>query len=102
MEAVVGNVGSRNFRVGWGSGALPEHVLGRNNEDEPWPVTRGLVTDWEAYQSQWQHVFDDVLDVPSEEHPVIVADSITTPEAARQKTAEILFERFKVPGMLHH
>lgn len=62
-------------------------------------LTRGAVSDWDALEALWQHLFHCTLGLRPEELAVLVADSPAAPRADRAKVAEILFERFQVPAM---
>ncbi|XP_003476504.1 uncharacterized protein LOC100731872 [Cavia porcellus] len=74
--------------------AVPE------NQDGSYPVlNRGVVSDWDALEVLWQHLFYCRLGVQPEELAVLVADSPISPRTNREKVAEILFEHFHVPAM---
>ncbi|XP_005410292.1 PREDICTED: flocculation protein FLO11-like [Chinchilla lanigera] len=74
--------------------AVPE------NQDGSYPVlNRGVVSDWDALEVLWQHLFYCKLGVQPEELAVLVADSPISPRTNREKVAEILFEHFHVPAM---
>ncbi|KAM6161024.1 uncharacterized protein O8D03_013500 [Erethizon dorsatum] len=74
--------------------AVPE------NQDSSYPVlNRGVVSDWDALEVLWQHLFYCRLGVQPEELAVLVADSPVSPRTNREKLAEILFEHFHVPTM---
>ncbi|XP_004625301.1 uncharacterized protein LOC101582239 [Octodon degus] len=70
------------------------------NQDSSYPVlNRGVVSDWDALEVLWQHLFYCRLGVQPEELAVLVADSPISPRTNREKVAEILFEHFHVPAM---
>ncbi|XP_036288144.1 uncharacterized protein LOC118715656 [Pipistrellus kuhlii] len=62
-------------------------------------LSRGVVSDWDALEVLWQHLFYCKLGVRPEELAVLVADSPVSPRTNREKVAEILFECFRVPAM---
>uniref|UniRef100_A0AAA9S4P9 CaM kinase-like vesicle-associated protein n=3 Tax=Bos TaxID=9903 RepID=A0AAA9S4P9_BOVIN len=62
-------------------------------------LNRGVISDWDALEVLWQHLFYCRLGVQPEELAVLVADSPISPRTNREKVAEILFERFHVPAM---
>ncbi|CAK6435890.1 unnamed protein product [Pipistrellus nathusii] len=62
-------------------------------------LTRGVVSDWDALEVLWQHLFYCKLGLRPEELAVLVADSPVSPRTNREKVAEILFECFHVPAM---
>lgn len=73
---------------------VPEHQEGSYSV-----LNRGVVSDWDALEVLWQHLFYCKLRVQPEEMAVLVADSPISPRTNREKVAEILFERFHVPAM---
>ncbi|KFO18577.1 Actin [Fukomys damarensis] len=77
----------------------PQYVV-PENQDRSYPVlNRGVVSDWDALEVLWQHLFYCRLRVQPEELAVLVADSPISLRTNREKVAEILFERFHVPAM---
>ena len=65
-----------------------------------YPVQRGLVQDWDALERLWQHIFVHKLRVTSasEAPPLVYTDCPTSPDSARERMAELLFEKFDVPA----
>ena len=47
----------------------------------------------------WHHTLHDKLSTDPEEHNVFLTDCVFSPKADREKTAEIMFETFRVPSM---
>ncbi|XP_062898008.1 actin, clone 302-like [Mobula hypostoma] len=76
-----------------------DEVLNRRGVRRCEPVTRGVVTDWEAMEMLWHHVFYGELRASPDEHAVLLADGPLAPGAQREKAAEVLFEGFRVPAM---
>ncbi|XP_061469396.1 actin-3-like [Rhineura floridana] len=62
-------------------------------------MTHGVVTDWDALEMLWHHVFYTELSVCPEELAVLVTDAPMSPTTNREKMAELLFENFEVPAM---
>lgn len=62
-------------------------------------MTRGVVTDWDALEMLWHHIFYIDLCVCPEELPVLITDAPLSPTTNREKMAELLFENFEVPAM---
>ncbi|KAF4673178.1 Alpha-centractin [Perkinsus chesapeaki] len=67
--------------------------------DIKYPISHGCVTDWNAMEHIWNHVFSDGLKCRSQEHPVLVSEPPLNPMSHREKLAECLFEVFKVPAL---
>ncbi|XP_074861697.1 actin-1-like [Carettochelys insculpta] len=63
-------------------------------------MTHGVVTDWDALEMLWHHIFYTELGVCPEELAVLVTDAPLSPTTNREKMAELLFESFEVPAML--
>ncbi|KAL6087566.1 hypothetical protein STEG23_001773 [Scotinomys teguina] len=77
----------------------PQYVVPEQQEGSYSVLNRGVVSDWDALEVLWQHLFYCKLRVQPEEMAVLVADSPISPRTNREKVAEILFERFRVPAM---
>ncbi|XP_003217601.1 actin-3-like [Anolis carolinensis] len=63
-------------------------------------MTHGVVTDWDALEMLWHHIFYTELSVCPEELAVLVTDAPLSPTTNREKMAELLFENFEVPAMV--
>ncbi|XP_040484085.1 uncharacterized protein LOC103675093 [Ursus maritimus] len=77
----------------------PRYAVPENQEASYSVLNRGVVSDWDALEVLWQHLFYCRLGVRPEELAVLVADSPISPRTNREKVAEILFESFHVPAM---
>ncbi|XP_006893073.1 PREDICTED: uncharacterized protein LOC102858109 [Elephantulus edwardii] len=77
----------------------PRYTIPENQEGACPVLTRGVVSDWDALEVLWQHLFYCRLGVQPEELAVLVADSPVSPRTNREKVAELLFEHFHVPAM---
>ncbi|XP_045713200.1 uncharacterized protein LOC123830718 [Phyllostomus hastatus] len=77
----------------------PGCTLPKDGEGPRTMLNRGVVSDWDALEALWQHLFFCRLGVQPEELAVLVADSPISPRTNREKVAEILFEHFHVPAM---
>ena len=62
------------------------------------PVQRGVIADWDAMQTLWEYVFEHELRVEAEQAPVLVSDTPLNSKAAREQTAQIMFEALHVPA----
>ncbi|XP_069499138.1 actin-5-like [Ambystoma mexicanum] len=62
-------------------------------------LTHGVVTDWDALEMLWHHIFYTELSVCPEELAVLITDAPMSPTTNREKIAELLFENFGVPAM---
>ncbi|MFX0093053.1 MAG: rod shape-determining protein [Candidatus Hodarchaeota archaeon] len=64
-----------------------------------YPIEHGVVTDWEAMGKIWTYTFHNELHIDPSEHPLLLTEAPLNPGQNREKMAEILFERFKVPAL---
>ncbi|CEG48928.1 alpha-centractin [Plasmopara halstedii] len=63
-------------------------------------MEHGVITDWNSMHRIWQHVYSkDMLNVQSEDHPVLLTEAPLNPVANRQRAGEVFFETFNVPSL---
>lgn len=63
------------------------------------PIEDRLFRDWDYMEQCWQHAFS-LLDVEANETAgVILTESPTNTQAAREKLATMMFEKFDVPKL---
>uniref|UniRef100_UPI00358F1AFE actin, cytoplasmic A3-like n=1 Tax=Myxine glutinosa TaxID=7769 RepID=UPI00358F1AFE len=74
-------------------------LIGQNNVHLVNPMTRGVISDWNALEMLWNHLFSVEMAVSPTEHPLIIADPPLNPTTNREKMAELAFEVFDVPSM---
>lgn len=63
-----------------------------------YPITHGIVTDWDALERIWHHVFYNELKVPPEEYAILLTEAVLNPKANRERMAQIIFETFDAPA----
>ncbi|XP_008935206.1 PREDICTED: actin-like protein 9 [Merops nubicus] len=56
------------------------------------PMQNGIIANWEAARTLWQHVFDHELRVPPEEYPLLITEPLLSPTTHREKMVEVVFE----------
>ncbi|KAJ3009283.1 Actin-2 [Thoreauomyces humboldtii] len=64
-----------------------------------YPITHGVVTDWDDMERIWSFVYEEELRILSEEHPVLLTEAPLNPRTNRDQAAQILFETFNVPAL---
>ena len=64
-----------------------------------YPIERGLIADWDNMEKIWDAVFTNELKASPEEHFVLLSEIPQNPDKNREKMAEIMFEKFQVPGL---
>ncbi|KAI0653085.1 actin 1 [Cubamyces menziesii] len=62
------------------------------------PIERGIVTNWDDMEKVWRYTYD-TLHVAPDERPVMLTEAPLTPQVDREKTAQIMFETFRVPAL---
>ena len=65
-----------------------------------YPISNGIVNDWEDMEKIWHHTFYNELRVtPSEVQGVLVTEAPRNPKANREKMLTVMFETFEVANM---
>lgn len=62
-----------------------------------YPLTNGIVKNWDDMEKIWRHCYFDQLMVDPEEHPVLLTEAALNPKVNKEKMIKIFFEEFKVP-----
>lgn len=63
------------------------------------PIEEGQITNWDDMEKIWNHTFCNELKIQPEEHNVILTEVPLNNKSNREKTAQLMFETFNVPGM---
>ncbi|XP_071911746.1 actin-related protein 4-like [Coffea arabica] len=63
------------------------------------PIKDGIVADWEIVESIWDHAFKECLLIDPKEHPMLLAEPCANSQQQREKSAEIMFEKYQVPAL---
>ncbi|GME95133.1 unnamed protein product [[Candida] boidinii] len=65
-----------------------------------YPISNGIVRDWDDMEMVWKHVINSELNVSNiEDHPILLTEAPLNPKTNREKAGEILFEKFNVPAL---
>jgi len=64
-----------------------------------YPVSHGIVEDWNDMERIWTHLYTKELNISPEDHPVLLTEAALNPRKNREKAAEIFFETFNVPAL---
>ncbi|KAH7103234.1 actin-related protein [Auriculariales sp. MPI-PUGE-AT-0066] len=64
-----------------------------------YPMTHGIVEDWEDMERIWSWVYSEELGTLSEEHPVLLTEAPLNPRHNRDTAASIFFDTFNVPAL---
>ena len=76
-----------------------EAVVRRDRLSLKSPIQQGIVHSWDDMEQIWQHTFDNILYVNTQEHPILLTESPVNPTGNLEKMIEIMFETFSVPAM---
>ncbi|KAH7528086.1 actin-related protein 4 isoform X2 [Ziziphus jujuba] len=63
------------------------------------PLKDGVVADWDLVDSIWDHAFRECLLIDPKEHPMLLAEPSSNTQQQRERTAELMFEKYKVPAL---
>ncbi|GAB2295388.1 Actin- protein 4 [Dionaea muscipula] len=63
------------------------------------PIKDGVVADWDIVDAIWDHAFRECLLVDPKEHPMLVAEPSANNPFQRERAAELMFEKYKVPAL---
>eukprot|EP00798_Chlamydomonas_sp_ICE-L_P024042 gene24042-9619_t len=58
-----------------------------------------LLSDWDMVESLWEHTFKDRLRVNPAEYAIMLAEATNNTKEVREKTVELMFEKFNVPAL---
>ncbi|XP_061357369.1 actin-related protein 4-like isoform X2 [Gastrolobium bilobum] len=63
------------------------------------PFKDGVVADWDIVDSIWDHAFRECLLIDPKEHPMLLAEPSSNTQQQRERTAELMFEKYKAPAL---
>ncbi|KAF7851910.1 hypothetical protein BT93_L1625 [Corymbia citriodora subsp. variegata] len=63
------------------------------------PFKDGIVADWDIVDNIWDHAFRECLLIDPTEHPMLLAEPSSNPQQQRERAAELMFEKYKVPAL---
>jgi actin beta/gamma 1 len=93
-QVIVSNYGLKNSYVG------DEAILKRGILSLKYPIQYGVINDWDGMEIIWGYTFYDLLRVTPEKHPVLITETPLNPKTNREKSLQIMFEIFSVPGYI--
>ncbi|XP_075831337.1 actin, aortic smooth muscle-like [Microtus pennsylvanicus] len=102
FPTILGKLKHNNLLVGveekdWFIGAEAQNNL--KNLNMHYPITRGVITDWDDMEKIWHHSFYQVLRVAPEEHPLMITEPPLNSTDVKCRMTQILFETFNVPAL---
>merc|ERR1712168_1234792 len=63
-----------------------------------YPISNGIVTNWDDMEKIWYHTIYNELRVAPEESPTLLTEPPLNPKINREKMIQIMFENFQVPA----
>eukprot|EP00258_Populus_trichocarpa_P022549 XP_024438568.1 actin-related protein 4 isoform X2 [Populus trichocarpa] len=63
------------------------------------PFKDGIVADWDIVDSIWDHAFRECLLIDPKEHPMLLAEPSSNSQQQRERTAELMFEKYTTPAL---
>eukprot|EP00301_Raphidiophrys_heterophryoidea_P004068 c1179_g1_i1.p1 GENE.c1179_g1_i1~~c1179_g1_i1.p1 ORF type:complete len:382 (-),score=93.09 c1179_g1_i1:215-1360(-) len=63
-----------------------------------YPIEHGVVKNWDDMEELWRYSFLETLRVAPEDHPTLITEPPLNPTENREKSAQIMFETFRVPA----
>ena len=63
------------------------------------PVERGFVKNWADLELLYEHVYETSLGVESDDFSAILSEPVGNSSANREKLAQLMFEKFKIPRL---
>lgn len=59
------------------------------------PMQNGIITDWDAMEDIWYHMFYEELETPPEKYPILHTEPVGNPMSCKEKLVEVSFLRTK-------
>ena len=100
--AVALDNGSGQLKIGFAGEEEPRGVLptsGLAEAGSARPIVGGIIKDWEAMETYWDHAFTNIMGVDTEHCNVITTAHIFETKDNRERIVQSLFESFAVPGV---
>lgn len=63
------------------------------------PILNGLIADWDGFEKLLEHTLHVGLRVNPSEHPVLLTEPSFNTASLREKTTEIVFEKYDTPAL---
>ncbi|NXD87576.1 ACTL9 protein, partial [Halcyon senegalensis] len=82
----------------WSKAFVGEEALFYPDTEIIDPMQNGIIVNWEAAKTLWQHLFDHELQILAEEHALLLTDPLLSPTTHREQMAEVVFESLGSPG----
>ena len=74
-----------------------KHKKNKGILDLRYPIEHGIIKNWEDMEVLWHHTFYNELRISPDDHGILLTESPLNPKQNREKTIEMMFERFDFP-----
>lgn len=64
-----------------------------------YPIVNGIISNFDDMTLLWQYVYKELINLPMEEHPVLLTEAPNNPIRNRMRTSQIFFEQCNVPAL---
>lgn len=103
--------GSGEIKCGFSSEEVPKsmfsnvyspstQIIGDDSKpDNIHPVSHGIISDWDAMEKVFTHLFDDELKVSAEQRQILLSEAPFSPKINKEKLTQLFFEKFNVQGL---
>eukprot|EP00250_Pteridium_aquilinum_P014839 c22229_g2_i1 orf=160-1446(+) len=71
----------------------------RDNMEVVPAMKEGVVADWDVVDRIWDHAFRERLLIDPKEHPMLLAEPSLNTQQHREKTVELMFEKYRTPAL---
>ena len=85
--------GNNNYYIGTAAGDKIEEL------EIVYPFENGVIKYWDDMEKIWSHIFTNELKVNPKERNVLITEVPSNPKEYKKKIAQIMFEKFNVPGL---
>lgn len=100
---VVVDNGSGRIKVGFAGAEVPKAVLPTSGlegvSDDRRPLAHGIIQDWDAMETYWDHAFTNLLDIDTEQVNILIAANMFETKDNRERIVHTLFETFAAPNV---
>ncbi|OHT10984.1 Actin-1 [Tritrichomonas foetus] len=66
---------------------------------QKYPIHHSIIKDWDTMEKIWHHTFYNELRIDPVEHLYLFTSNVNVPASQNSKIAEIMFEKYKIPGI---
>jgi len=69
------------------------------NLDRKYPVQKGIIEDWNAFEKLLKYILDKKLTVNPDEHSILITEPPLNPPANKEKITELMLETFNMAAL---